>query len=464
MYLHEEDEDDYKQSLSRFESMLKTNKVYFFDSSEFEDIIYHYYDLGKINLAKKALKISLEQHPQSVDLQLIKADFLTFDSKFDEASKIIDRVLDIEPNNDDALLLKANVFSRTNQHLKAIEILEQTLDLTDNKAMVYHYIGMEYLFLEKPEDALKFFTHCIEIDPEDQTALFNVIHCYEFLDQYMEGIEFLDRYLDKNPYSDIGWHNQGRLYYEIKEYKKALRAYEFASYIDDEFMGAIFEKGKCQEKLQMYEEAIESYLETYSEEDPSAYALLRIGRCFEKLGALDKALEFYTKSTHVAPLFDKSWAAISNFYANQNKYEEALENINKALELSDHNDNYWIRYASINLQLNRKAEAEIGFQKAAEFGNIDSSNWTVWLDSLAKSEQYVAIILAVESASNYFQNNDEISIRYASAKYLSGAKELGLNLFEILLQKEKDCAITIQNVFPEIYEQQDFQELLSKWR
>ena len=40
-------------ALSKFESMLKTNKVYFFDSSEFEEIIHHYLDNGRISRLKR---------------------------------------------------------------------------------------------------------------------------------------------------------------------------------------------------------------------------------------------------------------------------------------------------------------------------------------------------------------------------------------------------------------------------
>ena len=52
-----DEEEDYNLSLSKFESMLKTNKVLFFDSEEFEEIILHYLDMGKSALAKKALKL-----------------------------------------------------------------------------------------------------------------------------------------------------------------------------------------------------------------------------------------------------------------------------------------------------------------------------------------------------------------------------------------------------------------------
>ena len=40
-------DDNQKVTLSKFESMLKTNSVFFFDSNEFENIIHHYLENGK---------------------------------------------------------------------------------------------------------------------------------------------------------------------------------------------------------------------------------------------------------------------------------------------------------------------------------------------------------------------------------------------------------------------------------
>ena len=76
-------------SLSKFESMLKTNSVYFFDSVEFEEIIQHYLDNGKHSLAKKAVKLGLEQHPSSVILKLLKVELLVFEDKLQKASTLI---------------------------------------------------------------------------------------------------------------------------------------------------------------------------------------------------------------------------------------------------------------------------------------------------------------------------------------------------------------------------------------
>ena len=120
MYLSQ-DEDDYSLSLSKFESMLKTNKVLFFDSEEFEDIILHYLDIGKPALAKKALKLALEQHPKSTGLKLVQVEMLVYDDKLDIAEKMLNELFAIEPTNEEIFIQKANICSKRDDHEKAVE-------------------------------------------------------------------------------------------------------------------------------------------------------------------------------------------------------------------------------------------------------------------------------------------------------------------------------------------------------
>jgi DNA-binding SARP family transcriptional activator len=35
--------------------------------------------------------------------------------------------------------------------------------------------------------------------------------------------------IDKNPYSEIAWHQMGRLYYGVKDYENAIRAFDYAT-------------------------------------------------------------------------------------------------------------------------------------------------------------------------------------------------------------------------------------------
>jgi hypothetical protein len=49
---------------------------------------------------------------------------------------------------------------------------------------MYNLIGMEYLFMDNLEMAKQSFIKCLEEDLDDQSALYNVVYCFEFLDQF----------------------------------------------------------------------------------------------------------------------------------------------------------------------------------------------------------------------------------------------------------------------------------------
>jgi len=101
-------EEENNLSLTRFESMLKTNNVSFFDSEEFESITNYYIEEGKIALARKAVKLGLEQHPTSINLRLYKAEIFIFENKFEEANVILNELYELEPKNEEIYIQKAN--------------------------------------------------------------------------------------------------------------------------------------------------------------------------------------------------------------------------------------------------------------------------------------------------------------------------------------------------------------------
>ena len=187
--------EDHNFSLTKFESMLKTNNVFFFDSLEFEDIIHHYLDTAKIGLAKKAIKIGLEQHPDAINLRLVQVELLVFENKLEIAERLLDELYAIESSNEEIYIQKANIFSKKDQHEKAIGLLKMALAHTDDAADVYSLIGMEYLFIEEFAEARAYFMKCLEIDEDDFASLYNIVYCYEFLEDFDGAIEYLNIFL-----------------------------------------------------------------------------------------------------------------------------------------------------------------------------------------------------------------------------------------------------------------------------
>jgi len=459
-----DEEDDYNLSLSKFESMLKTNKVLFFDSEEFEEIILHYLDMGKSNLAKKALKLALEQHPKSTGLKLVQVEMLVYDDKLELAEKLLNELYAIEPTNEEIFIQKANIYSKRDNHEKAVELLEEALKFTEDFADVYNLIGMEYLFMDNLELAKENFIKCLEEDYEDQSALYNVVYCHEFLDQNADAIEYLKKYIDKNPYSEIAWHQKGRLYYGLKDYTNAVRSFEFATYIDDEFVGAYMEKGKAMERLKLYEEAIESYARTIELDDPTSYALLRIGKCHEKLGNKAEALKFFNKTVHEDPLLDKGWIAITDFYVRQKNYQKALYYVNKALAIDNQNRAYWKRYATINKAMNFYEEAEQGYRKAVEFGDSQLDTWLYWADILTYLGEIDNAANTLLQATEYFSDEYEIEYRLAGLNFMLNEVEKGTFHLSNGLRLNYNNHSLLEELFPLVWNIKKVQSCIKKYK
>lgn len=457
--------DDYNNiSLSRFESMLKTNDILFFDSNEFENIIHHYLENGKIALAKKAIKLGLQQHPTSINLHLFKVEIFIIENKFDEANTLLDELHSLESTNEEIYIQKANVLSKQDLHEKAINALLIALDLSDTPdedGDLFGLIGMEYLFLDQFENAIIYFKKCLDVDVTDYSALHNVMYCFDFLDQNQEAIDFLNIYLDRNPYCEVAWHQLGRQYFALKDYKKANASFDFAIISDDTFIGAYIEKGKVLEKQKNYIEAIENYKITLALEDPTSFALLRIGHCYEKLGEDDLAVQFFDRTVEEDPLLDKGWIAITKFYTKHQNYQKALYFINKAINIDNDNVLYWKLYAQINQRLNFLEEAERGYKRTLELGNYELGTWLSRTDILISLGEYEASIFNLLQAIEFYPESAEIEYRLGGLYFKLLETDKGRYHLKNGVLLNEDYNFIIEELFPNLLDRPMIQNIIS---
>lgn len=449
-------------SLARFESMLKTNSVLFFDSEEFEDIVHHYLETGKFALAKKATKLGLEQHPSSTNLKLYQIEMFIFENKLDKAEELLDVLYLLEQSNEEIYIQKANIYSRRDNHEDAVKLLEKALEITDDPADVLSLLGMEYMFMDDFEHAKECFIQCLDEDEDDYSALHNIIYCFEYLEQYEEAIEYLNDFLNRNPYCGIAWVQVGKQYYELKDYQKALAAFDFAIISDDSFIGAYLEKGKCLEKLKRYEESIESYSITLGLDDPTSYALLRIGKCYERLGNTELALQFYSKCVDEDGLLDKGWIAIVDFHFKNKQYQKALYYIDKAISIDSENVQYWKRYATINNRLKNFEEAEVGYRKALELGNYELESWLTRGDILTNLGEYEAAINNFHQAIEFYPENPEIEYRLSGLYFSMREADKGEFHLKNALKSEPEYLMIIEEIFPLVFRMKKVKQIIAQ--
>jgi tetratricopeptide (TPR) repeat protein len=430
--------------------MLKTDDVYFFDAEDFEEIIHHYLNHGKVSLAKKAIKMGLQQHPNSLDIRLLDVEVMVFENEFEDAEQVLDQLQLLAPNNEEIFVQRANIQSKQDNHLGAITLLHKALELTDEVTDLYSLLGMEYLFIDDYTMARKCFIQCLEADPEDYASLYNTIYCYEFLDEHDGAIRYLNTYLDTNPYCQIAWHQLGKQYYAVKMYPEALAAFDFAIISDDSFLGAYFEKGRVLEKLGRYEEAIENYNTTTELEDPTSHAYLRIGKCYERLNRPEKARYYFYLTVHDDPLLDKGWLAITDHYLKKKDYQKAQEYIDKALSIDGENAIYWKRSGIIHKALKQVHEADFAFKQATELGNYEEDTWLLWAEILCDSNEFETAAVVLQQGSEFHPESARIQYQLAGVYLCLQALEKGKSTLKKALKEDPEKYSYFENRFPEI--------------
>ncbi len=450
------------KSISKFESMLKTDDVYFFDSEDFEEIIHHYLNNGKISLGKKAIQIGLEQHPNSLELKLLQVEVLAFEDKFEAAEKLLDEIQDIDALNEEIYIQRANIQSKQDNHQAAVNLLLDALHLTDDTFDIHSLLGMEYLFMDDHERAKLSFMKCVEYDESDYSSLYNVIYCFEFLEDFDGAIHYLNDYLERNPYCEVAWHQLGKMYYAMDMFQEALTAFDFAVISDDSFIGAYFEKGKVLEKLGRYNEAIENYEATISMEDPTSHAFLRLGKCHEKLGNYDLAKYYYYHTVHEDPLLDKGWLAITDFHFRQKNHEKALYYINKAINIDGENPLYWKKAAKIYFALDNLDEADFAYKQTVDLGNYELDTWKNWAEVLKRMGDLNSAIQVLIQGLEFYPDSAKLTYKlagiYLKNNDVTGAKKTLADAMKMDLDKLE----LFDEEFPEFSEVKWVKALVSK--
>ncbi len=450
-------------SLSKFESMLKTNNVYFFDSVEFEEIIQYYLDNGKHSLAKKAVKLGLDQHPTSVNLKLLKVELLIFDDKLQKATSLLLELEAIDPNNSEIFIQRAMIYSKSNKHEEAIDTLRKTLSFIDDPIDIWSMIGMEYLYLDDFENARLNFANCIDVDYEDYSSLYNIVYCFDMESKHEDAILYLNKYIDKNPFCEVAWHQLGRQYFVLNMFTEALTSFDYSVLIDESFIGGYLEKAKTLEELKRYEEAIENYIITLELDDPTAFAYVRIGECYEKIAQPDTAIKYYKKAVHEDPLLDKAWVLLTNLYQKEEDHQKALYYITKALHIDESNSLYWRTYAEINLKLNLFEETVKAFHKCIELEDVSIEIYVGLADVLLFLGDFNEALEVVIKAKNMYKQFTEIEYRLCGLFMLMHDEKNSLIHFKNGLAIDADYRHIVKELYPSVFEHPTVQKIIANY-
>ena len=443
--------EETQSSITKFERMLKTNHIYFFDAQEFDDIIVHYLGMGENQLAKKALKMGLEQHPTSHELLLLQSEVFILDEKYDAALKLLNYVEKLYPLDEEISLQKASIASKNGDHNASIKYLNKALELSEDPLEIWNLLGMEHLLAEEFEEASYFFKNCVTDNPQDYSALYNLLYSYDQLNKIDESIRVLNEVLEIDPYSEVAWHQLGLVLIKKGHQKEALSAFDFAIISDDTFTGAYIEKGKLLEAMGRINEAIDNYEIALNTNDPSAFVFQSIGRCHENLGNNDLAIKFYLKAIHIEPSNENSWVSLIEFYIKLKLYKKAKNHLKRALEVNSDSIMLWKKGTQIYKALNQQEKALDAYQKLYNLGVFELPSLLDHIDLHLQFEQWDKAYEITNEAFKSFPENKSLSFRLGGCSFELGKKNEARYFLE-LDQLSEEEQLKLSKLFPSFYQ------------
>ena len=453
--------DDTRKVLADvFETGLLSGAMQYFDTHEFVEIIDFFLDQNETVKAERAIKNALNQHPHSVSIQVRKADWLFETNMLEEAEEIIDDILEFEINNPEANELKGDLLIQREDQKAGIIYLQRAIEGSEEKVELYSKIGIELMQINELDIALKFFFKALDEDLLDESSLYNITYCYEFLAQQNEAISFLEKYIDKSPYSQIAWHQLGLQYKALGDYKKAIWAFDYATVVDDAFLGAFFEKAMCHEEIEEYTEAIEIYKKAQLMADPTAWAYHRLGDNYLKLEDSEQALVNYFNAIHEDPMHAGSWYKIALLYSLDSQIDRSLEYAERAVDIEYGNIEYSSYLARLYMRLSMFDKADKVYEDLISLEVNDADIWieySILLKHLELEKDSIDILLR---SLSYFPENAEVMYRLVGLLFGNDRDSEGVGFLREALSLDFEKKEILKMNYPLVYNNELIQDVI----
>lgn len=313
MSMFEDFEDGSQQDIrllvEQYEAARKHNRQLMLDQDAFEQLIDYYLDRNEMHRALDVADISLEQFPYSGALLLRKAELLFENKQLHAAFDTLDKAEIYDPSETGIYLLRAEILTFQSRYKEAITVLENLLETADkeDKIEVLLQLADVYEDWQRYDDVFKCLQQCLALEPNNEEALNRVNYCVEITQKYEESVTFHQQLIDEHPYSYMAWYNLACAYTGLELYEKAVEALEYVLAINEDATFCHHDIADLYHRMGRFEDALKELKEYHAKSEPDEEVYFLEGRCHEALGNLKMARYLYRKAIHIYPALHEAY-------------------------------------------------------------------------------------------------------------------------------------------------------------
>src|SRR6185295_19611231 len=128
---YESDSESIRDSVKRYEDMIRRRNIGFFDTDVFISIIDHYIDRNEPYKALQVTAHAVSQPPFSVEIMLKQAQLYSLVNEYNNALQILDKAESIAPSEPGVYMIRGSIFSQQSQYESAIESFRKAIPYSE---------------------------------------------------------------------------------------------------------------------------------------------------------------------------------------------------------------------------------------------------------------------------------------------------------------------------------------------
>ncbi len=460
------DDEELVSVIEKFEAILRNEANYFFDVEELEKLTDFYLEMNNTHKALKAIHFGLQQHPFSTELKIRHAQVLIAAHKPQQANEILSSIEAISQQNIDYYFTRASVYSQLRMPQKALDNLKRALELaeeSEDREDIYISMAFEYENLSDFPKAAFYLQETLKENPQNETALYELVFCFEIAGNNEGCINYLTEFIDNNPYSYNAWFNLGLTYSHANQYEKALDAFDYALAIHEDFPSALYHKANVLIYTEKYEEAIATLKEMMRKEEPDAMCYYLIADCYENLGNYSKAIGYYQRALKIDPYMGDAYCGMAYCNACSDRLHAATHNIEKALEIDANNPDYLMLYADIQKRMGYVEEAIEAYEKTISLKPDFEQAYMELIILHTTIDEYDEALQLLSEAIHELPLSAPIHFKLAAVLLRCGYTEEAILAFEKAMQLKADGFNSFLIDCPEAIHVKEIQQIIDTY-
>jgi len=232
---------------------------------------------------------------------------------------------------------------------RAIILYEMTLGLNSEQVSSWVNMGLSYLLVGDPKDAISCFGSALAIEPDEVYALIYLAQAQLRQKEYEESNKNLDRALHIAADHPRALLVKGKYFKAIGNPEVAVTWLKRAIQHNPQFLPAMMELGNVYFTLKQHDDAIAVLTDALALDPEQPYALATMGDIYNDKHDSETAIYYFDKAISIKFDDPELWIKKGDLHRSRKSYQQASNAYQKAINANPEYVKAWVRNGAVML-------------------------------------------------------------------------------------------------------------------